>query len=341
MTTAVLLQQVPSSPGDDSSIAATTSLGILPLQRDMRRGRAWPRPNAAARIEVDGDACIADAVRTLGAESRTVAVVGAKGGVGTTTVALLAGALLAAVPEARPALVELAADWGATEHLFGAAENRTVADLLAHLTVAHRAGLGFVQGFLTPWERLPVLLAPRDPALVARLTVVDYARALRLLAAHYHVVILDCGPSLTHPFTRFALDVADHIVLVAGPDPVALHRTRTAIEYLTHASPTGNLPSVPGLANSPRVSPRTGAELTLVLNGSDAADTYALDTSPWKEVMPTLNAVLSVSRSEPLHRQFATGTFTVDTMPLATRRAIKAVLAAVLGRLAYSQGDSP
>ncbi len=341
MTTSVSLPQIPSSPGDDSSIAATTSLGILPLQRDMRRGRAWPRPNAAARIEVDGDACIADAVRTLGAESRTVAVVGAKGGVGTTTVALLAGALLAAVPEARPALVELAADWGATEHLLGAAESRTVADLLAHLTVAHRAGLGFVQGFLTPWERLPVLLAPRDPAFVARLTVVDYARALRLLAAHYHVVILDCGPSLTHPFTRFALDVADHIVLVAGPDPVALHRTRIALHYLTEPSPTENLPSVPASADSPRPQPRTAANLTVVLNGANAADTRALDSPPWKEVMPTLNAVLSLPRSEPLYRQFATGTFTVDTMPLAIGRATKAVLAAVLGRLAYPQGDSP
>jgi len=338
MNTAVPLPQIASSPYDGTSVNATTSLEILSPPRDLRRGRAWPRTNAAASAEADRDACIADAVRALGAEGRTVAMVGAKGGVGTTTVALLAGALLAAVPEARPTLVELAADWGATEHLLGSAENRTVADLLAHLTAAHHAGLGFVQRFLTPWERLPVLLAPRDPALVARLTTEDYRRTLRLLGEHYGLLFLDCGPCFTHPTSRFALDVADHIVVVTGPDPVALYRTQQAVQYLTDP---------PGLANSASpiatgsTRPRALTDLTVVLNSADHANTQTLDTPAWKEVMPTLNAVLSLPRSEPLHRQFATGTFTVDTMPLATRRATKAVLAAVLGRLAYSQGDSP
>ncbi len=335
MNTAVPLTQIASSPYDGTSVNATTSLEILSPPRDLRRGRAWPRTNAAASAEADRDAYIADAVRALGAEGRTVAMVGAKGGVGTTTVALLAGALLAAVPEARPALVELAADWGATEHLLGSAENRTVADLLAHLTAAHRAGLGFVQRFLTPWERLPVLLAPRDPALVARLTAEDYRRTLRLLGEHYGLLFLDCGPSLTHPLTRFALDVADHVVLVTGPDPVALHCTGAAIAYLTNPPPMTNRSSGPGLVDFPPVLPRTRADLTVVLNGADHANTHALDTTAGKEVMPPLNAVLTVPRSEPLRQQFAAGNASVETLPTPIRRALKTVLATVLRRLTH------
>ena len=87
---------------------------------------------------------------------------------------------------------------------------------------------------MTPWNRLPVLLAPHDPALAARLTVMDYARTLRLLGEHYGLVLLDCGPSLTHPLTRFALDVADHVVLVTGPDSTALHGAHTAYSSSRH-----------------------------------------------------------------------------------------------------------
>jgi len=306
--------------------------------RPQLRSWAWGR---AARWERDHDTAIAAAVATLATGSQIVAVVGAKGGAGTTTVALLAGALLATVPEAHPALVELAADWGTTVALLGDADGCTVADLLAHLTAAHRAGLGFVQGFMTPWERLPVLLAPRDPALVARLTVEDYRRTLRLLAAHYGLLFLDCGPSLTHPLTRFALDVADHIVLVTSSDTVARHGARRAITYLTGIAPTAQPPSaVPGATTTPPQT-RAPTDLTLVLNGADVPSVYVFDDPLGKEVMPTLNAVLTLPRSEPLRQGFEAGTASVATLSVPTRRATKALLAAVLGRLAYPQGDSP
>ncbi len=304
----------------------------LPLPPPPRR---WARPGAAMAAEAADDVAIAGAVRTLGVGSRTVAVIGAKGGVGATTTALLAGALLAAVPEARPVLVELAADWGTTGQVLGAGDGPTVADLLAHLTAAHRGGLGLVQGFTVPWCRVPVLLAPRDPALVARLTPTDYARAHRLLAAHYGLVLLDCGPSLTHPLTRFALDVADHIVLVTGPDAAALHGAHTALQLLTKPSLTGGLASVALDRNPPRIGPHAPTDLTLVINGADATVTRVFDAPFGKEVMPTLNAVLTVPRSEPLRQQFAAGGASVETLPTPIRRALKTVLATILRRLTH------
>lgn len=55
----------------------------------------------------------------------------------------------------------------------------------------------------------------------------------------------------------------------------------------------------------------------------------------WKEVLPTLNAALSLPHSEPLRRRLDAGTLAVETVPADTRRATKGVLAAVLGRLAH------
>lgn len=73
----------------------------------------WSRHKVAVRREADQDALIAALVGALAQEARTIAVVGAKGGVGTTTVTLLAALLLAEVPGARPLVVELAPDGGA------------------------------------------------------------------------------------------------------------------------------------------------------------------------------------------------------------------------------------
>ena len=319
---------LPSSPdaSPDSSRQNPVPLSIQSLRR------RWPKPGAASRAEADGDAFIANAVRALAGGSYTVAVVGAKGGVGATTIALLAGALLAEVPEARPALVELAADWGGIGGLLGDTGSRTVVDLLAHLTAAHSAGLGFIQGFMTPWAHLPVLLAPHAPGFAARLTVTDYERTLHLLRTHYNLVLLDCGPSLIHPPTRFALDIADHVMLVTNPDPVALRRAHRAVYYLT---------GPPHTFNSASCTTDTGTrahaltDITMVFNDTGVASVHAFDHPAWKEVMPHLNTLAPFPHLPSVSHPSALSTLSVKTLPPPHRRALKTLLTAVLGRLAY------
>lgn len=283
----------------------------------------WSRRPQHARVEADHDALIAAHMATLTAGSRTVAMVGAKGGVGTTTLTLLAGLLLAEVPGARPVVVELAADWGATARLIGDANPRTAADLLDHLTAAHRNGVGFVQSFMTLWGRLPVLAAP-DPSRAANsLRAEDYAAILRLLAAHYNLVLLDCGASVTHPLTRFARYAAHHTVLVAHPDPVAMHRAATVAAHLA--------PAVP----EPSSLPQAATDLSVVVNGGDGTTGHPFATPPWEELVPRLNAALLLPHSEPLRRRLGAGTLALETMPAETRRPLKTLLAAIVGRLAY------
>jgi len=322
-------------PGSDDRLTTTVPLRARSLPHityPTQRRSPWSRLRAARQAEADGDVFIAAAVRALGVESRTIAVVGAKGGVGTTTIALLAGSLLAEVPDARPVLVELTDDWGGIECLLGDTGGHTVTDLLAHLTAAHRVGLGFVQGFMTPWARLPMLLAPHDPTLAARLTTVDYGRTLHLLEAYYNLVLLDCGPSLTHPLTQFALGMADHVVLVADPDPVALGRTHRVVHYLTDPPHPFTIPSFTSHIGTRAHAP---TNLTVVLNHTDAASLHVVDAPDWKEVMSHLNTLVPLPYSEPLHRHFAAGAFTAETLSPSIRRAMKTLLAATLGRLAY------
>jgi len=319
---------LPSSP--DASPGSPRRHPVPLPVRSLRR--RWPRPGAASRAEADGDVFIANAVRALAGGSHTVAVVGAKGGVGATTIALLAGALLAEVPEARPVLVELVADWGGMEGLLGDTGSRTVLDLLAHLTAAHSAGLGFIQGFMTPWAHLPVLLAPHDPALAARLTIADYEWTLHLLRTHYNLVLLDCGPSLIHPLTRFALDVADHVMLVTNPDPVALRRTHRAVYYLTDPPHTFNSASCTADTGT-RAHALT--DITMVFNDTGVASVHAFDHPAWKEVMPRLNILAPFPHMPSVSHPSALSSLSVETLPPPHRRALKTLLTAVLGRLAY------
>lgn len=61
-------------------------------------GRRWSRRPRAERLEADHDALVSAHAASLAGSSHTVAVLGAKGGVGATTTALLAGLLAAEVP---------------------------------------------------------------------------------------------------------------------------------------------------------------------------------------------------------------------------------------------------
>ncbi len=283
-------------------------------------GRRWSRRPRAERLEADYDALIAAHAASLAGSSRTVAVFGAKGGVGATTVTLLAGLLAAEVPGLRPLVVEIAPDGGAIAPQIGVQMGRNARDLLASLTVAHRDGLGFVQGFLAVWGRLPVLLAPPVLHGAAPLTPDDYAALLALVGRHYNLVLLDCGAAVTHPLARFACGVADHLLLVGQPDPVATVRTLALVNYLMC---------------SPDHRRRDAIHLTAVINGSSVSAPPFFATPQWQEVLPQLNAALSLPHSEPLRRRLDAGSLAVETVPTDVRRATKGLLAPILGRLAH------
>jgi len=303
------------------------------------RANRWFREHLQpGQIEADHDRCITAYMVAMATGCRIVAVVGPKGGVGKTTVALTAGRVLAEVPLARPILVELNPDWGTVDTTVGDANPRTVQDLLHHLTAVDRTGIGLLQGFVTMWGRLPVLTAPRFPGEMARLSPQDIARVLRVLAVHYNVIILDCGTSFMGQLTQCALQVADHILTVTTPDRAAMQKTLAVADYLAsdwYARDYGPVRS-DHTPDSVRVRTRVPTELTLVVNGvgplsaSDPLDVHRLGAA-----LPELNAVIALPYSAPLRHLLTNGTLSFDLLPADYRRALKSLLVVTLGRLAH------
>ncbi|HET8628594.1 MAG TPA: hypothetical protein VFL91_14325 [Thermomicrobiales bacterium] len=325
-----------------------------PAHPDLRRREPrpvvpWParaatwlkRRTAPGRLEADHDAALAELLAALSTGAHTVAVIGPKGGVGKSTLALTAGLVLAQVPLARPILVELNPDWGTVDELLGRANPRTIQDLLRDYTAIDRAGVGLLQGYVTMWGRLPVLTAPSNPDEMARITPRDYDRVLRLLAVHYNVLLLDCGTAFTQRLNQFALQRADHLVVVGWPEQATLRKTLLAIQYLASARYAadyrGMLAEVVG-GDGAEVRARALDDLTLALNGVGHARPEPVDLRKVRAAAGACNALIDVPYSATLRALLADGTLTMDVLPAAYRRAVKAVLVAVLGRLARA-GD--
>lgn len=238
------------------------------------RLQGWIRRRTpAGRNEDTNDSRLNILLAGLATGTHTLSVIGPKGGVGKSSTALTIGLVLAQVPLARPVLVEINPDWGTLDELLGMANPRTVADLLRDYTAIDRAGIGLLQGYLTMFGRLPVLTAPSDPDAMARLTPRDYDRVLRLLAVHYNVIILDCGTAFTQRLNQFALQRADHLVVVGWPEQATMRKTLAAVEYLASAryerEYRGVLAEIAGTDGEGRgiVRARALGDVTLALNG--------------------------------------------------------------------------
>lgn len=267
----------------------------------------WQRPLRVRRCEAEDDRWIAAQMAALTTGCHIVAVCGASGGVGKTTVALTAGVALAEVPFARPIVMECLPDGGSMDDLLVAANPRGVKDLLHHFTAVDRAGIGMLQGFVTMQGRLPVLAAPTDPHDAARIESRHYAQILRLLSVHYNVIILDCGPVSARPVAQFAVAAADHLLVVGGADSPMLPRTAAAITFLTGEAVLPDHTS--GDAESRRrdgVHPPT--DCTLVVNGAGCPTRHQpLALARVRIENAALNAVVSLPHSPPLRHALASG----------------------------------
>jgi MinD-like ATPase involved in chromosome partitioning or flagellar assembly len=282
----------------------------------------------------------------LATGTHTIAVIGPKGGVGKSTTALVAGLVLAQVPLARPILVELNPDWGTLDELLGIANPRTIADLLGDYTAVDRTGIGLLQGYVTMFGRLPVLTAPSDPDAMARLSPRDYDRVLRLLALHYNVILLDCGTAFTQRLNQFAIQRADHLIVVGWPEQATMRKTLAAVDYLASAryerDYRGVLAEIASADGQGDVRARALADVTLACNGigyTGGAD--PIDPTKVRTAAANLSGVVELPYAPALRALLADGTLTIDALPPGYRRATKALLVAALGGLVQRSPHAP
>jgi len=165
---------------------------------------------------------------------RVIAVTGAKGGVGKTTVATNMAVSLARQYLGETVLVDLYSQFGDVALVLGLRPKRTLVDMVpledeidqelveAHLT-AHRSGL-------------KVLVGSTSPAELGVISARCLSAVMSMLKRRYRFIVLDV-PSMLYETTRFALSHATAVVLVANLfDLTTLHDTRKLYHLLVRQS---------------------------------------------------------------------------------------------------------
>jgi pilus assembly protein CpaE len=152
------------------------------------------------------------ATRSAGIQGQIFAFVGAKGGVGTTTLAVNVAAALARLAGERSLFIDLHMSYGDAAVFFGAEPRFSVVDAVEN---THRLDLAFFDSLIVATKSRVHLLASADRATHGA----DLGRVGTLLhfaAAHYHYTFLDVPRSEASALD--ALESASTIMIVANQE---------------------------------------------------------------------------------------------------------------------------
>ncbi len=142
-----------------------------------------------------------------------MAVVGGKGGVGCTTIAVnLAAAIRSATGDAT-LLVDLHMAQGDTSVFLGVEPRFTVLDALENI---HRLDDTYFRGLVTPTPSGVDLLASANRPVLGSIDVLRVQALLDFVTGAYPWVVIDCPRS--DPSVIDALDIASTVVIVANQE---------------------------------------------------------------------------------------------------------------------------
>lgn len=220
------------------------------------------------------------------AAGRLIAFTGAKGGVGTSTVALHAALLaVSANPDRRVCFVDLDLQQRGVRQLLDLNARRTIADLV---TIADSlTGRNLDEAVLVHHTGLRILLAPQQGEQAEDITGEIARQVLAGAKGHYDLVIADCGSVVTEA-SAVGMEFADEIALVTTADVPSLRASYDKIEMLSRLQIAKNN-DVRLLFNkvSPRneVQPEFGRRIT-------GADSYKVALAEdWRRLEPVANSL--------------------------------------------------
>lgn len=167
--------------------------------------------------------------------ARVVAVMGAKGGVGTTVVACQLAATLRA-RGARVALVDLNLPLGDAALYFDVQPAYTLANIARE---SDRLDATYLRTLLSGRQGgVQILASPVHAEEAELVRGAHVERALNLLRGDFDWVLLDLSRTWSEPTVR-ALDLADLVLLVTLMDVPTLHHTRKHIDLLERLGHSG------------------------------------------------------------------------------------------------------
>ncbi len=279
-----------------------------------RLRRAWQRLTTSAREREEAD--LERRLRQRPSLTRTnlVAVLSPKGGVGKTTCTFLAGDLLASRARLRTLAIDTNPDFGTLGKLApdDRRSDRSLTDVIEAMDRIHSAAELYPYVSATA-NGMHLLAAPPDPELMEQMTPERYGQLVAFLGRYYELLLLDLGTGLTEPLARFALERADHAVVVATP------------EWITSSTVVDSLHYVNGRLGTGRLS--------LVLNQvppKEIADRRALEDRFRRHQVPRH---VTIPYDQRLRTMLDSGTYNSERLDRPTRLAVKRLGLAVSEQL--------
>jgi putative peptide zinc metalloprotease protein len=278
------------------------AVGQRATMRDLLQRMLTSTPE---RLEAGLEARLAD-VPTIG-RCATVAVASSKGGVGKTTCAFVAGAILADRSRLRVLAIDADPDQGILPLLLPdrLRSKRSAPDLIRDLDEVESAAQ--LRGFVSiDRSGLHVLAGPVPDSA--------FGAILHLCERFYEVILVDLGTGLNSPLARRVLQRAHHLVVVSTP------------EWATATTVTQSLAAWQGELTRVRAAP------TVVLNRLTA------DAEQVRAALTALDAVsaadiITIPHDPQLALMLDSGTFALGALSRRTRVPARRLAAAILEHL--------
>lgn len=195
-------------------------LSLEALHAELATAAAWASA-VRQRLSVDGEAA------AEGPSARMIAVAGAKGGVGATTVAVHLALAAAAVQGQSVCLVDYDLQAGDVRALLDMSHRRSVTDLLE--VAGDISARNLDEALYSHASGLRVLLPPRDGERAEEVGEWASRHILGAIRARFDLVIVDVGTVMTEG-SAAAIEMADEVLLVVTPDVLALRAANRLVE---------------------------------------------------------------------------------------------------------------
>jgi pilus assembly protein CpaE len=210
------------------------------ILRAMRAGAneffAWPPAEATFHEAVDRASTRVAATSSAPA-SRTIVFIGAKGGAGTTTVAVNCSVEIARLSKRATVIVDLKGGTGEIGLFLGVRSRYSLLDALDNL---HRLDSEFIKELTTKHKSgLDILVGSDQWERPSTADVPALEEVFRLLSAQYEYLIVDAGSQI-NPVTISAMYSADQICVVANPDVPSVRNAQRIIDRLRQLGPCGD-----------------------------------------------------------------------------------------------------
>lgn len=227
-----------SNPAGVFAVASDSTPDLI--LRAMRAGAneffVWPPPESTFHEAVQRASTRVAA--TAGTpQARTIVFIGAKGGAGTTTVAVNCGVEVARLSGRPTVIVDLKGGTGEVGLFLGVRSRYSLLDALDNL---HRLDADFIKELTTKHKSgLDILTASDQWERPAAADVPALEEVFRLLASQYEYILVDAGAQI-NPITIASMYSADQICVVANPDVPCVRNAQKIIDRLRQLGPTGD-----------------------------------------------------------------------------------------------------